>query len=93
MIQSMTEALSNEDFLQSLSDTHFHCLIDVFLKFFSLEKVLLTKYQEGEDSADEASVDVETSKDNIAQIQKNISNLLNSKDYTTTIKVLLKVLR
>jgi len=93
MIQSMNEALMNEDVLLSLSDMHFHCLIDVFLKFFALEKVAVMKYQAGDDDIDEDAIDLPTSQENITKIQKNISNLLNSKDYTITIKVLLKVLR
>jgi len=91
----MTNALANEDILQSLSEMHCGCLIDVFFKFFSLEKVCMIKYTQGEESLEDSddAIDVNIARDNISKIQKNISNLLNSKDYTTIIKILLKILR
>lgn len=66
----MTKALSNEDVLLAMTETHFHCLIDVFLKFFSLEKVCMMKYTQGDDSPDEDLIDPNIAKDNIAKIQK-----------------------
>lgn len=95
MLNSMTIALENEDVLLSMTDTHFYCLINVFLKFFSLEKVCILKYQSGCDFPDdeEEAFSLEMAKSNIEMIQKCISNLLNSKDYTTTIKTLLKIVR
>jgi hypothetical protein len=71
LLTDIHQALQNEDVVLSLSETHFKSLIDCFLKMFALEKV--------------ASAKSLGSKENIAYIQKNISALLNSKDYTIII--------
>lgn len=79
MLQDIYDALSNEDVIRSLSELHFKSLIDCFLKMFSIEKI--------------ASLKSSTSltKENINLIQKNISLLLNSKDYTTIIVSFIQV--
>ena len=77
----------------SLTDVHFHWLLDSFLKLFAYEKVCLLKYKNGDDLPDEDLIDPDICSDNIRVIQKCISSLLNSKDYTTTIKTLLKICR
>jgi hypothetical protein len=77
----------------SLTDVHFHWLLDTLLKFFAIEKVWLLKYKNGDDLPDEDMIDPDIANDNIRKIQKSISNLLNSKDYTITIRTILKILR
>lgn len=42
---------------------------------------------------DEDLIDPDICSDNIRIVQKCISNLLNSKDYTVTVKTLLKITR
>ena len=74
MLDSMTKALSNEDVLLAMTETHFHCLIDVFLKFFSLEKVCMMKYTQGDEGSDEDSIDADIARDNIVEIE-NVSSL------------------
>ena len=63
----------------SLSDIHFHCLLDSYLRFFAYEKVCMLKYKNGDDLPDEDLIDPEICSTNIKIIQKCISNLLNSK--------------
>lgn len=71
----------NEDVIRSLSELHFKSLIDCFLKMFSIEKIASMKSSSS------------LTKENINLIQKNISLLLNSKDYTTIIVSFLQVLK
>ena len=93
MLKSMRSALENEDVLLSLTDLHFQWLIDVFLKLYSLEKVCLMKYDNGDDIEDEELFDPSITKENIIWVHKSMSSLLNSRDYTVIIKMLLKILR
>lgn len=53
----------------------------------------MLKYKNGDDLPDEDMIDPDIANDNIRKIQKSISNLLNSKDYTITIRTILKILR
>ena len=93
MLISIKSALDNEDVLYLLNDLHFQWLMDVFLKLYSLEKVWLTKYINGDHTEDEESFDDTISRENISWINKNMSNLLNSRDYTAIIKMLLRLLK
>ena len=93
MLISIKSALDNEDVLYLLNDLHFQWLMDVFLKLYSLEKVWLTKYITGDHTEDEESFDDAIARENISWINKNMSNLLNSRDYTAIIKMLLRLLK
>ena len=53
----------------------------------------MIKYTQGDETQNEDCIDVNIARDNISKIQRNISSLLNSKDYTTIIKILLKILK
>lgn len=81
MLSDINQALMNEDVIRSLSELHFKSLIDCFLKMFSIEKIASMKSSSS------------VTKENINMIQKNISLLLNSKDYTTIIVSFLSVLK
>ena len=81
MLNDINQALMHEDVIRSLSELHFKSLIDCFLKMFSIEKIASTKSSSS------------LTKENINLIQKNISLLLNSKDYTTIIVSFLQVLK
>ena len=85
MFQALHQSLQNEDVCCALPEQHFRAMLDLMFKCFAAEKAR----QEGEAKEDVTR----ESKETLACLQKTISLLLNSKDYTTCLVSLLQIVR
>jgi hypothetical protein len=90
MIMSLLEAMDNEDVLLAISIDTYRAVLDFALKVFSAEKA---KIEEASIRASTQSYRASDQNDLTVQVQKIVSKLLNSKEFTTSLTTLFHILR